>query len=541
MQEIHKRLNCVREDNRHWRTQLLKITQEMSKYEDLKRNRPGGNHETVLHRILPTYREVFNTHNIYQRKKNQLPSRGDNNNYLSCYDVGIFLVGFSTLPIALSLAEIQPLKQVYFLYSDDTVDMLDEINNRISAMLPQKSTLSDLVSKSVDQDSGFALKVRSPSDPIDTFKQIKTIIHEVEKNLGAKTDIALDLTGGKKTMIGGGFTAGSIYSISPKCDMFYVDSLEYDPGRGSPKPGYEFLSRLENPYNVYNVQSVHEAEKLFEKHNYEAAAGLWEIVGDNLNTYAEQYGLEKERDAIEKNLCMADCYSLWDAFDYVEAKESKVNDGNLWDYNTKHTYNLHALIDVLKILSEVEDQETLFAEDARIIHYAVDRYQNGIRRVDSDKFDDAIVRFTQVVEILCLYQIYRIAMNNSLTSPGHRTVSEADCLNETWSISKLIIFLFGQSWKYDNYCIANEDMKLNINDYGYTDAREITALIDARNKFVHVKSNPGWEEMKENAQNLQSLACKFLKNFSGNYCCQKGLPFDTLLELHRFCSVTQEK
>ena len=78
-------------------------------------------------------------------------------------------------------------------------------------------------------------------------------------------------------------------------------------------------------------------------------------------------------------------------------------------------------------------------------------------------------------------------------------------------------------------------MKLNINDYnGYTDAVEITALIDARNKFVHVKSNPGWKEMEENAENLQKLAYQFLENFSHHYRSETGLSFDDLLKLHEF-------
>lgn len=526
-------------DGVNWEAILDDIEARVEEYYDAiakKLNNP----EQYLREILPEYWQAVRTNDIYQWGKagHSLPSRCN-------YSVGIFLIGFSSLPIVMSIAEIQPSQKIYFLHSEDTEPRCDEVTYRIEEMLVDPPDSFDplitpvAATKLIDRvRNAERREITNPSNPVETFKQIKEIIDNVRPN----TKVALDLTGGKKTMIGGGFTAGSIYALAPKCDMFYVDSLEYNASRGVPIPGTEFLSQLKNPYDVYNVQSVQQAEKLFEKHNYEAAADLWQIVYNNLNTYAEQYGLENEQDTIEKNLYMADCYSLWDAFDYVEAKESKVDNGDLWAYNTKHTYNLHALIDVLKILSEVEDQETLFAEDARIIHYAIDRYQNGIRRMDSDKFDDAIVRFTQVVEILCLYQIYRIAMNNSLTAPGHGTVSQADCLNETWSISKLIIFLFGQSWKYDDYyCIGNEDMKLNINDYGYTDAVEITALIDARNKFVHVKSNPGWEEMKKNAQNLQSLACKFLKNFSGNYCCEKGLLFDALLELHRFRSVTQER
>ena len=74
----------------------------------------------------------FSTHITFIKgRKNQLPSREANNEYLPCYDVGIFLVGYSSLPIVLSLAEINPTEKIYFIYSKDTKDVLDEIHNRI--------------------------------------------------------------------------------------------------------------------------------------------------------------------------------------------------------------------------------------------------------------------------------------------------------------------------------------------------------------------------------------------------------------------------
>ena len=317
--------------------------------------------------------------------------------------------------------------------------------------------------------------------------------------------------------------------------MFYVDSSEYDPNRGAPKPGTEFLSELKNPYDVYNVQNVVQAKELFKQHNYEAAAQLWNDVDKKLGDYAERYGLEGEQKSVEKYLYMSDCYRLWDAFDYLEARESKVNDGDLWGYNTKHIYNS---IDVLEILSVVEDQQTLFAKEAQIIHYAIDRYQNGIRRMDNDRFDDAIVRFTQVVEILCLYQVYQIAKSKSLIDNHGKRLSSGYCLEEHWRMWKLIVFLFGQS-RYEkdrdnHYYIQDPTMQLDICAYGYCDATEITDLIEARHKFVHLKNSPGWEVMEEDAEDLKDLARKFLENFSDKYRCENGLSFDELLKLHEF-------
>ena len=277
-----------------------------------------------LNGCLPIYWQIVRAHSTHRWKKAEpLPSDTQ-------YDVGIFLVGFSSLPIVLSIAEIQPCQKIYFLHSPETKRKCGEITNRIEEMLAVPPSGFDPLITPTDA-AALINRVRSadrreitePADPVETFKQIKEIIDNIREKLGDDTKVALDLTGGKKTMIGGGFTAGSIYALSPRCNMFYVDSSQYDPDLGAPEPGTEFLSQLDNPYNVYNVQSVTEAEKLFDKHNYEAAAGLWEIVDDKLDTYAKRYGLEKEQDTIHKNLHMADCYSLWDTFDYVEAKKSQ--------------------------------------------------------------------------------------------------------------------------------------------------------------------------------------------------------------------------
>ena len=490
--------------------------------------------------VLPGYWQIVREHNTRQfGGQNCLPIN-------SHYDVGIFLVGYSSLPIVLSIAEIQPRQRIYFIHSSDTAPECERIKLRIQQMLtdsqlpcyglinpPDAESLIERV------QSAEKWETADPSDPVSTFKEIKKIIDNVRSDFENGAKIALDLTGGKKTMIGGGFTAGSIYSLSPKCDMFYVDSSEYDPDRGAPKPGTEFLSELKNPYEVYNVQSVGQAKELFKQHNYEASAQLWEDVYEKLEDYAERYELEGEQEAVEKYLYMSDCYGFWDAFDYLEAKCSKVNHGDLWGYDTKHICNS---IDVLEILSAAENRQTLFAEESQVIHYAIDRYQNGKRRVASDRFDDAIVRFTQVVEILCLYQVYQIATRRLLTDNHGRIVSSDDCLDEHWRMWKLIVFLFGQS-RYEkdrdnHYYIQDQEMQLDIGAYGcYCDATEITDLIEARHDFVHLKNSPGWEVMRENSENLEDLARKFLENFSDKYRCENGLSFDELLKLHRFESV----
>ena len=501
-----------------------------------------------LYGCLPVYWQIVRQHNIHQwGGTNRLPSN-------SQYNIGIFLVGFSSLPIALSIAEIQPRQRIYFLHSEDTEPKCDEITDRIEEMLvippapfDPLITCTDAIALIDRVQRADRYEIANPSDPVETFKKVKEIID----SLGRNTNIALDLTGGKKTMIGGGFTAGSIYTHSPKCYMFYVDSSEYDPDRGAPIPSTEFLSQLDNPYHVYNVQSVTEAEKLFNNYNYEAAAGLWDKISANLKrqvhrygkSQAKLYGWEREQETVQKNLDMANCYRFWDAFDYEKATKLRKCHKNSWGYNEKHAHGkLPNAINVLGILSQVKDRCTLFEKEPRVIHYAVDRYQNGMRRKRSGKLEDAIIRFTQVIEILCNYRVYQIAGVDKLhKSNNNPLVADAE---RTWKLTPLIYFLFGCQ-RYDvgwgkYYQIVDSSEFLSIEDYHgpVETVCDIEKLINHRNDFVHVNSPMRQEVIREIAERLRELALKFLRKFSNNYCNFPGLSFNELLKLHEFRRLT---
>ena len=89
-----------------------------------------SNPEQYLNYVLPEYWQAVRANNTYQWKQAGLPLP------IYCnYDVGIFLIGFSSLPIVLSIAEIQPSQKIYFLHSEDTKPKCDEITDRITEML----------------------------------------------------------------------------------------------------------------------------------------------------------------------------------------------------------------------------------------------------------------------------------------------------------------------------------------------------------------------------------------------------------------------
>ena len=525
-------------DKVDWEKTLLNIQEWVKAYYDAIAKKEVDP-EKYLNEVLPAYWQTVRAHNIYRWGKDHLLID-------ECYNVGIFLVGFSSLPIALSIAEIQPRQEIHFIHSDDTFERCDEITDRIVEMLedppsdfPQLITREDAASLIKRVQCATRHKIKDPSNPVSTFQEIKSIIDDVRGCLGDDIQIALDLTGGKKTMIGGGFTAGSIYSISPRCDMFYVDSFEYDQRRGAPKPGTEFLSQLENPYNVYNVQSVAQAKELYEVHNYEAAEGLWKRVRKKLDRHAgRSHFLVNEWQEAREYYGGSHCYRPWDALDYEEAVTRKTYCADaetyFWGYKVRHVHNS---IDVLDILDKVTDKSNLFAQEQRVIHYAVDRYQNGIRRIESGKFEDALVRFTQVVEILCNYQIYRLGQDRDLIeNSSSEPITDSLLPGQKWEIKPLITILFGYRLLElggRQYKIS-ESKKMKVNDYGYKNADQMTKLIQPRNDFIHFNKAMREKKTKRDVGNLQRLARKFLENFSKVYRYKNDLSFERLLELHQF-------
>lgn len=520
-----------------WETTLDDIGEAVLSYNEAVAD-GDENPGVLLNEVLPVYWQAVRAHNIHQwRGENHLPSQ-------SGYDVGIFLVGFSSLPIVLSIAEIQPRQKIYFIHSHDTEIKCNEISNRLTEILEDPPhpfcrliAPHDAASLIARVQGADKREIADPSDPVSTFGEIKDIIDHVRGSLDNKVKIALDLTGGKKTMIGGGFTAGSIYSVSPECKMFYVDSSEYDPERGAPIPGTEFLSRLDNPYDVYNVQTVAQATELYKRHNYEATERLWSGVRDKLYRHAARYHfLENERKESGEYYGSSHCYYPWDALDYTTAVKRKTYRAKKktysWGYREQH---VHGTIDVLDILAEGTNKSALYANERRVIHYAVDRYQNGMRRKQSKKLEDAIVRFAQVIEMICNYRIYRLARNGFYVSLGTdppRTLPA----DKKWEFGLLIRLLFGSA-NDDNYYVS-QDQQMAPADYGCRNVDQIISVIQPRNDFIHFNNPMSLTQTERDTENLRNLAHKFLENFlkdyCGNYCDENGLSLDCLLELHRF-------
>jgi len=150
------------------------------------------------------------------------------------YSTLILLVGFSIQPLVLSISVLKP-KKVYLLYSKETNKYCDKIQNWTEKFfIKNKENVPSFLGKDEWGKSGSQYKVES-SNPADTYHKILLIVEK--DNDGS----AIDITGGKKTMVSGAFSLASLKNI----DTYYVDFDEYDGS--NPKPGTEILKLQENP------------------------------------------------------------------------------------------------------------------------------------------------------------------------------------------------------------------------------------------------------------------------------------------------------
>ncbi len=145
------------------------------------------------------------------------------------YDYLISLVGYSELPVILSILGVAP-KKVLFLYTEETESKIPFIVEKTSLSTPQIEKL----------------KISAISEH-EIHRAIKYFIEDKDKSR-----ILLDITGGKKSMIGAAAQSALVLQI----DAGYIDG-EYIHDLRQPNPGTEYFRILETPSEMKPIRSLH--------------------------------------------------------------------------------------------------------------------------------------------------------------------------------------------------------------------------------------------------------------------------------------------
>lgn len=285
----------------------------------------------------------------------------------------ILPLGFSPEPLILSILAIKP-DRVGLIYTEQTKGFLDRIKDETSLSLDQLSY------HEIDGSS-----------TLEVYEIIMTLYNK----WGRPANIAVDITGGKKSMVGGAAMAGAALGA----DIYYVDNTKFTQ-LGKPEPGTEYLSLLDNPYTVFGDLEVEKARDLYNRHDYARAQRIFnqleKEVGDpNQAVVYKAYGL----------LCST--YEAWDNLDIGKARSFlnqllKILDQYSRLSGLSQLHESRSLLEkqeqaLVLLLAFLKDQQlALAAPDG--FHFAFTLYHNACRREAQGKLDIACLILYRLLE-----------------------------------------------------------------------------------------------------------------------------------------------
>ena len=159
------------------------------------------------------------------------------------YNILIQPVGFSIEPLLLSALTLRPRDKIILLHSPDSADNARELQKTLYLKNYHKFDSANLAADEQDylndlkQGEKVVLRNVNPLNLADIFEKLKQDI------VGEDFDrIAVDITGGKKSLSASLFTLAALPAIN--LDTFYIDFEKYDGTYRIPIPGTEFLNFL---------------------------------------------------------------------------------------------------------------------------------------------------------------------------------------------------------------------------------------------------------------------------------------------------------
>lgn len=350
------------------KTLETKLNELFSEWQHMDRNSPDASKAALTfydEQIFPLVKEVF---------LSKLTNRPNKE-----YDALILTVGFSPEPLILSILAVRH-KRVALLYTEETEKFLPRIQDETS--LP----LDHLATREIDGSS-----------TVEVYETIMDLYTKWSK----PTNIAVDITGGKKSMVGGAAMAGAALGA----DIYYVDNTSFILGK--PEPGSEYLSLLDNPYTVFGDLEVEKARNLYNGHDYAGAQRIF----DQLKT---QVGVPNKTTFYEAYEYLCTAYEAWDNIDFGKActfldrllnileKFSTLDELNpLFVFQSRLEKQKEALECLLKFLKD--HQLALAAPNG--FHFAFTLYHNALRREAQGKFDIACLILYRLLEWIGQYRL----------------------------------------------------------------------------------------------------------------------------------------
>jgi len=327
----------------------------------------------IIPEVLPIMREKF--------------SKEFNQDYK--YDGLISLLGFTPETVVLSYKFTEPSKTVV-LYTKETKHILDAVVKYTSIPI-----------------SDFHHEIFSEKPAISIYRAFDAAL----KKFPPKSRIAVELTGGKKTMSGALAVASGVLNI----EVIYIDYSEYMPKYRKPKPSSSFIHLVHNPLNtsldLFGSLELKKSIEFFNVGKYEASCALLEQLSERSpNPRIPKFCSELSR-----------FYSLWNTFKFKEAEE--LSRSLLEDIQNFHSIIFSRInLDILSFQKQVDAIKKLSDNNKSYwilnFYYSVERYSKH------EQNDISALLYYRTLEAIFDEALKSISTEFNRSKPDYSLLSE---------------------------------------------------------------------------------------------------------------------
>lgn len=219
----------------------------------------------------------------------------------------VLLVGFSLEPLLQSVGVYRPRKVVMVLnqegYAGEEWHVFVRHVTEAIDHLVEKGLLSQ---RPQFPGENGAQGYPTADEPPAVFQTLVKVLHD-------ETDVVIDVTGGKKSMVSGAY----LYAAYSGVRISYVDFDEYDPKHRRPYGHSCKIGELASPYQEFALREWERVRALYGRYQFREAHRVLE--GDVLPAMKD--ALSTSEDSIKKLVAFLKYYEKWDRGDFRGAKQ----------------------------------------------------------------------------------------------------------------------------------------------------------------------------------------------------------------------------
>lgn len=480
---------------------IKNLKQPVSEWEKMPRNK-AETQEFYDSKIFPLTKDVF-----LANPKNRLNEQ---------YDYLISTLGESPHPLILSILAINPKEKVFLLHTRETEKFINYI--------VEESGLCHTKCKTIPING---------SDVAELYRKMKELYPELE---GKK--IAIDITGGKKTMSCGASLAGFMMGA----EIFYVDNYGYDSNLRRPKPGAEFLYKVKNPLEIFGDIELRSAIRLFNDYSYARAIDILKDLEEKV----------PDDRTIKLIRLLAETYDYWDELKFKDALKSmdelinliqRYESGGLkFEFQSyierleKQRRMLNNLCSMIEKTEKNKVTEEILINTEMVKALIFFLYTNAERRQHQGKFDTSALMMYRILELIMQRKLMKDYNINPDYPNYDNLIIPKETILEEFNKEKGKI----HKYKYNNLpspigLLDGYTLLKVLKDRVFCDIERLENIISERNKSILAH---GFKPIEErNFENMKKLTGYMIKLF----CEVEGINFESERQHFKFLQLPEDE